>query len=412
VANLASTLDDIVRRDRSRIVGALLRLCGSLDAAEEALHEALLAALAVWPAQGTPDQPVAWLIATAKNRARDTWRRRAVADAKASELVESAMTNPETIQTITDDQLRLIFTCCHSSLARDDQVALTLKVIVGFTTEEIARAFVCPETTMAQRIVRAKRALEGADYTVPDSSELSVRIAGVLEVVYLIFNEGHTARDGALVRIDLHAQALRLGRLLEDLVPREPAVYGLVAMMAFSAARAATRTDAAGALLLLSEQDRSRWNAQLIEEGLIALQRARSLGGADAYVLQAEIAACHVAARSWEATPWPSILTHYDALLELTHSPVVALNRAVAIGMVEGPDAALAELAELERTLEDYHLFYATRADFLRRAGRDPRPDLERALALATNDSERAFLDRRIVEISAAETSARQRRPT
>ena len=403
MANLESALEEVVRRDRSRLVGALLRLCGSLDAAEEALQEALVSALVAWREQGIPDQPIAWLTTAAKNRARDVLRRRAVAEAKAVELVEVGMT--ETVRTVTDDQLRLILTCCHPSLARDEQVALTLKIIVGFTTEEIARAFVCAETTMAQRIVRAKRAISGTPYAEPEPNEVAVRVAAVLEVIYLIFNEGHTARDGALVRIDLQAQALRLGRLVAELVPREPAAYGLVAMMAFSVARAATRVDDAGVLLLLSEQDRSRWNAGLIEEGLIALQRARGLGGGDSYVLQAEIAARHVVARSWQATAWPAILALYDALLALTRSPVVALNRAVATSMVFGPEPALEDLAELERTLGDYHLFYATRADFLRRAGRDARPDYDRALALATNASERAFLERRIVEIRAGETS-------
>ena len=399
MADLTATLDDIVRRDRSRIVGALLRLCGSLDAAEEALHEALVSALATWPATGIPDQPIAWLTTTAKNHARDAWRRRTVADTKASLLAEPMMTTPDTNQTVTDDQLRLIFTCCHPTLAREAQVALTLKVIAGFTTEEIARAFVCPDTTMAQRIVRAKRAIEGVDYAVPPPTQMRERIGAVVEVIYLIFNEGHTAREGGLVRLDLHAEALRLGRLLTDLVPRQPAVYGLVAMMAFAAARASTRTDDAGVLLLLSEQDRSRWNLDLIEEGLLALRRARTLGGDDdRYVLQAEIAACHATARTWEATEWTRILELYDALLELTHSPIVALNRAVAVSMVDGPEAALVELDELARVLDSYHLFYATRADFLRRAGRDARADYKRALALATNDSERAFLERRLSE--------------
>jgi len=399
VADLTATLDDLVRRDRSRIVGALLRLCGGLDAAEEALHEALVSALATWPASGIPDQPIAWLTTTAKNHARDAWRRRAVANTKASLLAEPTMTTPETLETVTDDQLRLIFTCCHPTLAREAQVALTLKVIAGFTTEEIARAFVCPDTTMAQRIVRAKRALEGVDYAVPPPAEMRERIGAVLEVIYLIFNEGHTAREGGLVRLDLHAEALRLGRLLTDLVPREAAVCGLVAMMAFAAARASTRTDDAGVLLLLSEQDRSRWNIELLEEGLLALQRARTIGGGDdSYVLQAEIAACHATARTWEATEWPRILGWYDALLELTHSPIVALNRAVAVSMVDGPEAGLGELDELGRVLDSYHLFYATRADFLRRAGRDARADYKRALTLATNDSERAFLERRLSE--------------
>lgn len=309
------------------------------------------------------------------------------------------MTSPDTVRSITDDQLRLIFTCCHPELARDSQVALTLKVIAGFTTEELARAFLCPDATMAQRIVRAKRTIDAKQlpYAVPEWSELPERVAAVLEVVYLIFNEGHTSRAGALVRLDLQAEALRLARLLGELLPRDPEVFGLLALMAFSAARAATRIDDAGVLVLLSEQDRTRWNVDLVEEGLLALGRARALGGDGSYVLQAEIAACHVTAETWAATDWNRIVAYYDELAAATGSPVVMLNRAIAISMTSGPEAALAELVELEEPLAAYHLFYATRADFLRRLGRDARPDYERAIALATNDSERAFLQRRLV---------------
>jgi RNA polymerase sigma factor (sigma-70 family) len=391
VADLA----DIVRRERPRIVGALLRASGSIDVAEEAFQDAVVAALASWPVHGVPDNPAAWLTAAAKNRVRDAHRHRSVVDEKAPLLAEDPMQTD--VQTISDDQLRLIFTCCHPELPREAQVALTLKVIAGFSTEELARAFLVPEVTMAQRIVRAKRTIEQRHLGVaePGTRDLGDRLAAVLEVVYLIFNEGHTAREGALVRVDLQAEALRLGRELADLLPREPEVYGLVALMAFAAARATTRTDADGVLLRLSEQDRGQWHVGLIEEGLHALARARTLGGG-IYTLQAEIAACHVTAPSWEATDFARIVTIYGELQGRTGSPVVALNRAIAIAMRDGPAAGLAELGELEEPLARYHLFYATRADLLTRLGRDGRADYERALELATNDSEREFLRRQL----------------
>jgi RNA polymerase sigma-70 factor (ECF subfamily) len=248
--------------------------------------------------------------------------------------------------------------------------------------------------------VRAKRTIEEQrlQYEVPGRRSLDERLAGVLAVVYLVFNEGHTSRQGALMRLDLQAEALRLGRLLTELLPTEAEVFGLYALMAFSAARAQTRVDADGVLLLLSEQDRSLWKRALIVEGLVALQRARRLGEAGGYVLQAEISACHATAPAWEATDWLRILAAYDALQAVTASPIVAMNRAVAVMMTQGPDAGLAALAGLEEPLARYHLFYATRADFLRRAGRAARPDCERALELATNDSERKFLERRLAE--------------
>ncbi|HSN25572.1 MAG TPA: DUF6596 domain-containing protein [Kofleriaceae bacterium] len=383
------------------MVGALLRLCGSLDAAEEAFQEAVVAALATWPAQGVPANPAGWLVTTARNKARDARRHAAVVDAKAPLLEEEPM--HADVETIRDDQLRLIFTCCHPELARDAQVALTLKVIAGFSIEELARAFLVPEVTMAQRIVRAKKLVEqrALVYAVPGPRELPERLAAVLEVIYLIFNEGHTARAGALVRLDLQAEALRLGRLLQDTLPREPEVDGLVALMAFGAARAATRTDDAGNLLLLAEQDRARWNVPLIEEGLLALARARKVGRG-LYTLQAEIAAAHVSAPAWEATDWRHILACYDALLAATGSPVVALNRAIALAMADGAEAGLAALDELAEPLARYHLFYATRADLLRRLGRDPRADYARALELVTNDAERAFLQRRLTDTNAS----------
>ena len=396
---MADVARAVAEVERSRVIGALLRYCGSLDAAEEAFQEAVVAALATWPAGGVPANPAGWLVTTAKNKVRDAWRRAAVVDAKAPLLAEDDMHT--SAQTIYDDQLRLIFTCCHPELAREAQVALTLKVIAGFSIEDLARAFLVPEVTMAQRIVRAKKLVEqrALEYAPPEPRDLPERLAAVLEVLYLIFNEGHTAREGALVRLDLQAEALRLGRLLQDALPREAEVYGLVALMAFGAARAATRTDAAGNLLLLSEQDRGKWNVPLIEEGLFALAHARQLGGG-VYTWQAEIAAVHLRAPTWEATDWRRIVAAYDALLALAPSPVVALNRAVALAMADGPEAGLAALASLEQPLARYHLFYATRADLSRRLGRDARADYARALELATNDAERAFLQQRLTDTS------------
>jgi RNA polymerase sigma-70 factor (ECF subfamily) len=401
VAELSRTLDEVFRRDKSRVVAGLTRALGSIDAAEEAFQEAVVAALGSWPERGVPENPAGWLMTSAKNWARDELRHRRVVQAKAPMLVEDDMIGPSTVEAVSDDQLRLIFTCCHPALTLENQVALTLKVIAGFTTEEIARAFVCPETTIAQRIVRAKRTLseKQVPYVVPERAALDERIASVLAVVYLIFNEGHLSRSGALMRLDLQAEALRLARLLCDLLPDEPDVFGLFALIAFSCARAATRTDERGELLLLSQQDRSRWDRAIIKEGLVALERARRLGPAGGYVLQAGITACHVTAPAWERTDWRAIVALYDQLCALERSPVVALNRAIAVSMADGPEQGLDALAELEEPLAQYHHFYSTRADLRRRLGLDPRADYERALALASNDDERRFLQRKLDEL-------------
>jgi RNA polymerase sigma-70 factor (ECF subfamily) len=399
MAELSRTLDDLCRRDRGRVVAGLVRALGSIDAAEEAFQEAVLAALASWPARGVPDNPAGWLMTSAKNWARDELRHRRIVDAKAPMMAEDPMIAPST-EAVSDDQLRLIFTCCHPALPLESQVALTLKVVCGFTTEEIARAFVCPETTIAQRIVRAKRTLEDRQipYAVPERAALPERVAAVLAVVYLIFNEGHVSRTGALMRLDLQVEALRLARLLCDLLPGEPEVFALFALIAFSCARAATRTDERGELLLLQAQDRARWDRSLIKEGLVALARARRLGPAASYALQAEIAACHVTAPAWDSTDWAAIVARYDELYALQGSPVVALNRAIALSMHRGPEEGLSALAELEGALSHYHLFYATRADFRRRLGLEARGDYQRALDLATNDGERRFLQRKLDE--------------
>jgi RNA polymerase sigma-70 factor (ECF subfamily) len=401
VEELSRTLDEVFRREKGRVVGGLVRLLGGIDAAEEAFQDAVLAALARWPSDGTPDNPAAWLTSTARNHARDAERHRRVVEKKAPLLVEDDLMAEQTIESISDDELRLIFTCCHPALTLETQVALTLKVVAGFTTEEIARAFLSPEKTVAQRITRAKRAIEDKQlaYEVPERADLPERLAAVLAVIYLVFNEGHTTRQGALMRLDLQKEALRLACSVCNLLPDEPEAFGLFALITLSFARSATRTDERGELLLLSQQDRARWDRPMIKEGLMALERARRLDGRDSYVLQAEIAACHVTAPAWESTDWGPILRCYDALLALAPSPVVALNRAVALCMHSGPAAALAALAELEPPLARYHLFYAMRADFRRRLGEDPRDDYQRALELASNESERSFLRRQIDEI-------------
>lgn len=397
MAELSDVIDQTVRGERGRIVGGLLRRGMSLDSAEEAFQEAVLSAVEVWRAE-VPANPGAWLMTAAKNSARDARRHRAIAEAKAPLLVEADMETPDTADTVSDDYLRLIFTCCHPELARDNRIAITLKVVAGFTTEEIARAFVCSEDTVSQRILRAKQTIEAErlPYAIPEGAELAERVSAVLGVVYAMFNEGHTGTTGGLMRLDLQTEALRLGRLLCDLVPREPEAFGLLAIMAFSAARAHARVDAEGVPILLAAQDRSAWNKELLREGLMALGRARSLAGRGPYVLQAEIAAAHVTAPTWELTDWRAIVAAYDALTAVTPSPIVALNRAIAISMRDGPAAGLKALKELEKPLSDYHLFYAARADLLERSGKDPTRDLRKALTLVTNDGERRLLERRL----------------
>ena len=400
MADVASVIAETVRRERGPILGGLLRLSGSIDAAEEAFQEAALSALEAWR-DGAPENPGAWLMTAAKNRAKDARRHHAIARAKAPLLAEDDVDEGENIDTVTDDYLRLIFTCCHPALAVDNQIALTLKVVCGFSTEEIARTFMCSEATVSQRILRAKQGIEGvkAAYAIPERRELDARVLAVLGVVYAMFNEGHIGRTGPLMRLNLQAEALRLGRLLCDLLPREPEAFGLFALMAFNAARASTRVDSDGNAILLSEQNRSQWDKELLREGLMARERARTLGGRGTYVLQAEIAAVHATAPTWESTDWAAIVTFYDALDTVAPSPIVKMNRAIAISMHRGPKAGLDALKEVARDLEGYHLFYATRADLLERAGKDPERDLEKALELATNDAERRLLRDRLARI-------------
>jgi len=401
MAELTHTIADIVRREKSRVVATLVRRLGSIDAAEEAFQEAVLAALPNWR-NGLPANPAAWLTTAAKNHARDAARHQRIVDAKSPLLLEHDVAQPEATDSISDEQLKLIFTCCHPALTLDSQVALTLKVVAGLTTDEIARAFLCPEKTISQRITRAKKTIEERQlpYEVPERLQLPERLASVLAVVYLVFNEGHTTRQGPLMRLDLQAEALRLARLLCDLLPNESEVFGLFALIALSLARAETRTDEHGDLLLLSEQDRSRWDRAMIKEGLLALQRARRLGGAGNYAIQAEISACHATAPTWADTEWSRILRLYDQLLARAPSPVVALNRAVAVCMHSGPAAGLEALRALEAALASYHLFFALRADFRRRLGQDARDDYQRALSLASNESERRFLRGKIDQVN------------
>lgn len=397
---IASVIEETIRRERGPILGGLLRLCGSLDAAEEAFQEATFSALGAWR-DSVPANPGAWLMTAAKNRARDTRRHEAMRRAKEPILAsgENHVVERSHIDSVTDDYLRLVFTCCHPALAVDNQIALTLKVVCGFSTEEIARTFLSTEATISQRILRAKQTVDGLGYEVPERGELETRVVAALAVVYAMFNEGHIGRTGPLMRLDLQAEALRLGRLLCDLLPREPEAFGLLALMALGAARASTRVDADGSPILLSAQDRSKWNRELLREGLMARARARSLRGAGSYVLQAEIAAVHATAPAWESTPWARVVAIYDALDAIAPSPIVKMNRAVAISMHVGAIAALDALKEVAKDLEGYHLFYATRADFLERAGKDPRRDLEKALELATNDAERGLLQERLARI-------------
>ena len=402
------------RQEYGRVVASVVRIVRDLDRAEEIVQEAFARALHHWPTDGTPDRPGAWLLTTARRRALDHLRRARRARAHADALAyEAALAVPDEGPEVTDpdvipdDRLRLIFTCCHPGLPADSRVALTLRLVGGLSTAEIARAFLVPEPTIAQRLVRAKRTIRerALPYEVPEGVELTERLPAVLAVVYLIFNEGYAAHAGdALVRQDLCHEATRLGRTLAELMGDEPEVLGLLALMELQASRAVARTDAAGDLVLLADQDRARWDRPAIARGLAWLERAGPLDGAGPYQLQAAVAACHARATSWEATDWPRIVQHYDALAVASPSPVIALNRAVAIGLAHGPAVGLAALDDLDAAaLRGYHLLPASRADFLRRLERWPEAAAEyrRALALTDNARERSFLAARLVACEA-----------
>jgi RNA polymerase sigma-70 factor, ECF subfamily len=409
-------LDSLYRVDSGRILATLIRLLGDFDLAEEAMHEAFAAALSLWPETGVPGNPRPWLISTARFKAIDTLRRRARFDASQDELtryIEAQSSSPERSSeedSLEDDRLRLIFTCCHPSLAPEARVALTLREVCGLTTEEIAKAFLTTPRTLAQRIVRAKAKIRETPipYEVPTPQELPQRLGAVLQVIYLVFNEGYSAAAGAEVtRAELTGEAIRLGRLLTELQPEPevmgPEIMGLLALMLLQESRRAARTSPAGELILLENQDRSLWNREQIAEGVALVEKALNSRRFGAYTLQAAIAAVHAEAESVAATDWRQIVALYNQLARIQPSPVVQLNRAVAIAMRDGPEAGLAHIdAVLEHgELANYYLAHSARADMCRRLGRtaEARSSYEKALALTQQEPERQFLQERIRQL-------------
>lgn len=402
-------VDAVYRAESRRVFATLIRLLGDFDLAEEALHDAFRAALEHWPREGVPANPRAWLVSVGRFKAIDGIRRRARSDAldDDAELVDPATEDAAARddESVEDDRLRLIFTCCHPALPPDAQVALTLREVCGLTTEEIARAFLTAAPTLAQRIVRAKAKIRDAriPYQVPSRTDLPDRLDSVLRVVYLVFNEGYSASSGAsLTRHDLSGEAIRLGRLLVELLP-EPEALGLLALMLLQESRRAARSSPAGELVLLGDQDRSLWNQDHIREGSALVERALRSRRFGPYTVQAAIAAVHANAPSAAATDWPQIVGMYDALARADPSPVVELNRAVAVAMRDGPVAGLELIDALlaRGDLEDYHLAHSARADLCRRLGRmtEARISYERALGLTKQEPERRFLERRLAEL-------------
>ena len=408
--HVLDTINAIYQSESRRVLATLIRLLGDFDAAEEGLSDAFRAALEQWPREGIPGNPRSWLVSTGRFKAIDALRRRARFDAlddvgaKAEPAVEpEAWTDAESIE---DDRLRLVFTCCHPALAADAQIALTLREVCGLKTEEIASAFLVPASTLAQRIVRAKSKIRDAriPYQVPTPAELPERLDAVLRVIYLVFNEGYSASAGdTLTRHDLSAEAIRLGRLVVELLP-EPEAMGLLALMLLHESRRAARTSSSGEVVLLPDQDRTQWNRELIAEGTALVERALSSGRAGNYAIQAAISAVHAEAKSMEETDWGEIVGLYDVLRQNDPSPVIELNRAVAVAMRDGPAAGLALVdAILARgDLTDYRHAHAARADLCRRLGHtdEARASYERALKLTRQEPERRFLEMRLAEIA------------
>ncbi|MCU1233090.1 MAG: polymerase sigma-70 factor2C subfamily [Candidatus Solibacter sp.] len=408
VADAQRAVEEVYRADWGRIVATLIGMVGDFDLAEEAAQEAFAAAVDQWGADGVPDYPRAWIVQTARHKAIDRLRRKSRWEAPLDEEAAAnlaAAEQPDPGGEIPDDRLRLIFTCCHPALAPEAQVPLALRTLCGLETDEIARAFLVPTATMAQRLVRAKKKIRaaGIPYVVPETKEMPARLDAVLTVIYLVFNEGYAATRGdGLVRTDLCAEAIRLGRLVRSLLaPRVPAeATALLALMLLQDARLDARLDAAGDVVTLEEQDRGLWDREQIAEALPLVGEALR-GGGGGFAVQAAIAAVHCQAARAEDTDWPQIVRLYDVLVEVQPSPVVRLNRAVAVAMAEGAEAGLALIDELAGELEDYHLFHAARADLLRRAGRfvEAGESYAKALALVTNDSERRYLEKRAREV-------------
>jgi RNA polymerase sigma-70 factor, ECF subfamily len=404
-------VDAVYRSESRRVLATLIRLLGDFDVAEEALSDAFAAAVEQWPRDGVPANPRAWLVSAGRFKAIDTLRRRARYDASLAKLAENVDAGADPAAApehddLEDDRLRLVFTCCHPALAPDAQVALTLREVCGLTTEEIARAFLTAPATLAQRIVRAKRKIRDAriPYRVPAKADLPARLDSVLRVVYLVFTEGYAASSGpSLVRADLSGEAIRLGRLLVELLPGEPEAAGLLALMLLHESRGAARTSSSGELVLLHEQDRSLWNHDQIAEGLALVERALASRTFGPYAVQAAIAAVHAAAPAAAATDWTRIVQLYDVLQDISPSPIVQLNRAAAVAMRDGPAVGLVLIDALltRGELAEYHLAHAARADLCRRLGRtaDARASYERALALAKQEPEIRFLRRRLDEV-------------
>ncbi|CAM3924103.1 RNA polymerase sigma factor [Nocardiopsis gilva] len=408
----AAEIERVFREERGRAVAVLVRLLGDIDLAEEAVQDAFAEAVQRWPSAGLPPSPAGWIITTARNRSIDRLRREASRKDRYAQaaLLHAHDDAPSEEGPVCDDRLRLIFTCCHPALAPHSRVALTLRLLGGLTTAEIAHAFLVPESTMAQRLVRAKGKIRDAriPYRVPDESDLPDRLRGVLSVVYLIFNEGYAASSGdRLVREDLCAEAIRLGRLLAELMPDEPEVLGLLALMLLTESRRAARTTPDGALVRLADQDRERWDRALIAEGQEIVRACLRRDRPGPYQIQAAINAVHSDAATAAATDWSQILRLYDHLYALTPTPIVALNRAVAVAEVEGPEAALSRVDALASDLDRHHLFHAVRADLLRRLGRSAEAVMayEAALDRTQNAAERDFLRRRRADLDSARES-------